>query len=139
MARTILTKDSLFGWIAYGGTLTQKGKQFEVIPRDGLRTRFSAVLPDNRISIELNSNGFAKEQPISITEDFRKITFRLENRNPSTTKKTGVTEIRITCQPFRTPTLVAAGKTIKPVLSNQEWIFTVPIHTDTVNCTLTTH
>jgi len=139
MARTILTKDSIFGWIAYGGTLAHKGKQFEVVPRDGLRTRFSAILPENRISIELNSNGFAKDQPITVSEDFRQISFRLENRNPSITKKSGLTEIRLTCQPLHTPSLVAAGKTIKPVRSEQEWIFTVPIQTEIVNCTLTTH
>jgi hypothetical protein len=84
MAATILTRDSLFGWIAYGGTLTSSGQTIAVIPRDGLRKRFYAILPDNRITLELERDGFSAEKPVTVSKDFRQIAFELENRTGDT-------------------------------------------------------
>jgi len=43
MAATIVADDPLFGLIAYGGTLAATGAHISVVPRDGLRQRFSVV------------------------------------------------------------------------------------------------
>ena len=44
MAATVLANDPVFGWIAYGGLLKESRGSLEVIPRDGLRRRFAAVV-----------------------------------------------------------------------------------------------
>lgn len=82
MATTVLTKDPLFGWIAYGGLLDQNKKGFTIIPRDGLRDRLSIVTENIRTTISLNRDGFAEEKEITITPDLGSISFDLENRTP---------------------------------------------------------
>jgi len=89
MAATVVTRDPLFDWFAYGGTLSISGDVLSVIPRDGLRQRFAAVLPDpqlrwpnvRRFKIELDRDGFAAGVPIVIDKTLHKIAFTLENRS----------------------------------------------------------
>ncbi len=80
MATTVLTNDPLFGWIAYGGLLNRNKNGFTVIPRDGLRDRFSIVTENTRTTISCNRDGFAKEKQIAITPDLASISFVIENR-----------------------------------------------------------
>jgi hypothetical protein len=80
MAATIVTRDPAFGWIAYGGTLAEKGRSLSIVPKDGLRQRFYAVLDDTRIRIELDRDGFAAGKAIVTDRDFKTIKFVLENR-----------------------------------------------------------
>jgi hypothetical protein len=88
MAATVLTHDPIFGWIAYGGALTMDHDSISVIPRDGLRQRFDAVLSDpktpdeltRRLKLELDRDGFAAEQPIAVDKSLSTISFTLENR-----------------------------------------------------------
>jgi hypothetical protein len=87
MAATVVTRDPIFGWVAYGGSLSATNGTLTVIPRDGLRQRFDAIVGDThsstniqRLKLELASDGFAAEQPISLTESLNKISFTLENR-----------------------------------------------------------
>jgi hypothetical protein len=77
---TILAKDPIFGDIAYGGVLTRAGNSVSVIPRDGLRVRFHVVRGDQRVHLELDHDGFAKEQPIAVADDLSRIAFTVENR-----------------------------------------------------------
>jgi Family of unknown function (DUF5695) len=77
---TIVTDDPIFGEIAYGGELTRVGNAVEVIPRDGLRTRFHVVRGEQRLHMELEGDGFAKEQPIEVNDGLTAIRFVLENR-----------------------------------------------------------
>ena len=77
---TILTRDPIFGEIAYGGVLTRAGHGVSVIPRDGLRVRFHVVRDAQRLHMELDHDGFAKEQPIVVSDDLSRIQFTLENR-----------------------------------------------------------
>jgi hypothetical protein len=77
---TILARDPIFGDIAYGGVATRKGQAFEVIPRDGLRVRFHVMRGDQRLHLELDHDGYAKEQPIVVADDLSRIQFTLENR-----------------------------------------------------------
>jgi hypothetical protein len=122
MASTILTRDSLFGWIAYGGTLTPSKKIMEVIPRDGLRKRFYAILPDDRIALELDRDGFAAEQPITVTNDFRRITFNLENR----TNNLHSTNLTVHATLAKRMAVKVNNKSVKAEKSGENWIFALP-------------
>jgi hypothetical protein len=87
MAATVVTRDPIFGWVAYGGALTATNETLTIIPRDGLRQRFDAIVGDaqsptniQRLKLELERDGFAAEQPISLAESLNKIAFTVENR-----------------------------------------------------------
>jgi hypothetical protein len=88
MAATIVTRDPIFDWIAYGGVLTLTNDSLSVVPRDGLRQRFCAVVggPKNlmaniqRLRIELDRDGFAAERTITLDKSLEKISFTVENR-----------------------------------------------------------
>jgi hypothetical protein len=87
MARTLVTEDPLFGWIAYGGTWEEEGDALEVVPRDGLRKRFDVVLPDpraprqraRRLMIELSRDGFVRGEAVRVDKGLDRISFVLEN------------------------------------------------------------
>lgn len=79
-AITVVTKDPLFNWFAYGGNLKDSPQGFEVIPRDGLRQRLAIVLKDFRLKIELDRDGFSAEKPVRLDRNLKKIKFLLENR-----------------------------------------------------------
>ena len=51
-----------------------------VIPRDGLRVRFHVVRDAQRLHMVLDHDGFAKEQPIVVSDDLSRVQFVLENR-----------------------------------------------------------
>lgn len=79
-AKTILTDDPVFGWIAYGGTIKREKKNFFIIPRDGVRSSFSIVSKKNRFSLSLEQDGFAKEEEIVVSSDLNTVSFIIENR-----------------------------------------------------------
>ena len=81
---TILTKDPRFGEFAYGGVSTRTASAVSVIPRDGLRVRFHVVRDDQRLHLELDHDGFAKEQPIVVSDALDRIQFVVENRTGGT-------------------------------------------------------
>ena len=88
MAATVLTRDPIFDWFAYGGTLKVEKNNLRIIPRDGLRQRFSAILSDPknlksavlRFKMELDRDGFAAGKDIVTDKSLKKIAFTLENR-----------------------------------------------------------
>ncbi|HLX70022.1 MAG TPA: DUF5695 domain-containing protein [Verrucomicrobiae bacterium] len=88
MAATVLTRDPIFDWFAYGGTLTTERNSLAIVPRDGLRQRFDAIISGQknskvapqRLKIQLDRDGFAAEQPIMTDKALNKIVFTLENR-----------------------------------------------------------
>ncbi len=123
MAATILTRDSLFGWIAYGGTLTPSEKKMEVIPRDGLRKRFYAILPDNRITLELERDGFAAGKPITISTNFSKISFTLENR----TRDQHTTRLIMHSTHAKALTVKVNNQSIPGIKSGENLIFAIPV------------
>ena len=77
---TIVVRDPVFGEFAYGGVLTRDGRGVRVIPRDGLRVRFHVIRDAQRLHIVLDHDGFAKEQPIVVSDDLSRVQFALENR-----------------------------------------------------------
>ena len=92
MAATIVVRDPVFDWIAYGGALVREGGRLKVLPRDGLRQRFDAVIdapasasgvsagPRRTLKIELERDGFAPETPIDLEIGLKSISFTVENR-----------------------------------------------------------
>ncbi|HYH01404.1 MAG TPA: DUF5695 domain-containing protein [Terriglobales bacterium] len=87
MASTILTRDPLFDWTVYGGELSQEGGKFAIVPKDGLRQRFAAVVPDEHgatqtrtLKLELDRDGFAAGQAIVTDQKLGNLSFTLENR-----------------------------------------------------------
>jgi hypothetical protein len=83
-AQTVLTDDPLFGWFAYGGTLKKQGRSFLVEPRDGVRSRFSAVTSGPRFTVEMERDGFASGKEIKVSRSMRKVDFIIENRSGDT-------------------------------------------------------
>ncbi|GAB4246926.1 MAG: DUF5695 domain-containing protein [Acidobacteriota bacterium] len=89
MARTLVTRDPLFGWFAYGGSWVEEEDLLRVVPRDGVRRRLDVVLPDpylpfpdglRRLRIELERDGFAAGAEILVGKDLDHISLQLENR-----------------------------------------------------------
>jgi Family of unknown function (DUF5695) len=89
MAATIVTRDPIFGWIAYGGAMTDQGAILAVNPRDGLRRRLDVVIPDarlpfaedlSRLKVELERDGFASQGTIAIDKRLARVAFAIENR-----------------------------------------------------------
>ena len=81
MAATVLTDDPLFGWTALGGTLEESAGRFYVIPRDGVRNRFSLVTESQRLTVELDRDGFQWETAIAVDKDLGAMQFMIENRS----------------------------------------------------------
>ena len=78
---TIVTRDPVFGEFAYGGVLTRAAGSVSVIPRDGLRVRFHVVRDAQRLQMELDHDGFAKDQPVILSDALDRIQFTVENRS----------------------------------------------------------
>jgi hypothetical protein len=100
MAATIVARDPVFGWIAYGGAMKEGEKTLEVDPRDGLRRRFQVIIPDpslpfpediRRLKIELGRDGFLAGGLIFMDKDLRRISFIVENRTADAHR----TEVRL--------------------------------------------
>lgn len=80
MAATVLTRDPLFDWLAYGGTLNITGERLSIIPRDGLRKRFCAILAGQRLRIALDRDGFAAGKPFITDTSLKRVRCIVENR-----------------------------------------------------------
>jgi hypothetical protein len=89
MAATIVTRDPVFGWFAYGGAMTEREEELEINPRDGLRRRFDIIIPDvalpfpediRRLKVELGRDGFAADGLIVLDKTLGRISFTVENR-----------------------------------------------------------
>jgi hypothetical protein len=88
MAATVVTRDPIFGWVAYGGVVAATNADLSVVPRDGLRQRFDAIVGDakgptndiQRLKIELDRDGFAAGEAIRFDNSLKTISLVLENR-----------------------------------------------------------
>jgi len=81
IAESILTRDPVFGWIAYGGKFIENREGFSILPADGIRSRFSLVTADRRISVALDRDGFASGESIRVSARLDRIRFEVENRS----------------------------------------------------------
>lgn len=95
MAATVVARDPVFGWIAYGGRLEETRGELAVEPHDGVRRRLAAVVPGPadaqplRLKIELERDGFAAGRRITIDKSLRRTGFVVENRT-SDAHRTGI-------------------------------------------------
>jgi hypothetical protein len=123
MAATVLTRDPIFDWFAYGGTLTAEKNSLAIVPRDGLRQRFDAIIPDlknskapQRLKIELDRDGFAAEEPIMTDKALDRIAFTLENR----TGDEHTTGLWLSCPAGSSCTVLQDGNKVA-LMSTQNW------------------
>lgn len=82
-ARTLVADDPIFGRFCFGGTLEEEGDVLRVVPRDGVRRRFHAMLGTARLHMESEVDRFAADEPIVMRGDGSEIRFRLEAVDPS--------------------------------------------------------
>ncbi len=82
-AATVLADDPIFGRFCFGGEWTKRSGKIEVIPKDGLRRRFHAMLNGGKLHVTLDSDRFAGAQPIILKEDLSELRFQLETDNPT--------------------------------------------------------
>lgn len=104
---TVVTRDPVFGEFAYGGALTRTANGVSVIPRDGLRVRFHVVRGEQRLHLELDRDGFAREQPVVVSDSLDRVEFHLENR----TSGAHSTTLSVAGLPAGTYTVTADGRT----------------------------
>jgi hypothetical protein len=125
MAATIVTRDPIFGWFTYGGSMSEQGNELTVIPRDGLRRRLQAVIPDvslpfaediRRFKLELERDGLIADGAITMDKALQKIAFTLENRT-ATAHKTGV---RISIPVHTRYAMTQDGKPV-PLVQSGNW------------------
>ncbi|TWT75727.1 hypothetical protein Pla123a_32370 [Posidoniimonas polymericola] len=82
-ARTILSDDPVFGRICFGGSASNATDDaIGVVPRDGVRRRFSALIGGRAFHLELKQNRFAKAQAILVKPELSRISFRVEADAP---------------------------------------------------------
>ncbi|MEI8373431.1 MAG: DUF5695 domain-containing protein [Planctomycetota bacterium] len=81
-ACTVLFDDPLFGLLAYGGEVCEDDGGIRIIPRDGVRQRFHAVMGGRRLHLALDRDGFASGQPILLSRELDRLSFTLESRAP---------------------------------------------------------
>lgn len=87
-ARTVIADDPLFGRVCFGGEWRETGggavpAGVEVVPRDGVRRRFHAMLAGGRLHIETEVDRFAADRPVFVAEDTSELRFELESGNPA--------------------------------------------------------
>ncbi len=83
-AATVLADDPIFGRFCFGGewSLGNDGR-LSIIPKDGLRRRFHAMLDAGRLHLEVEGVRFVADQPIVVPPNLAAIQFQLESDDPS--------------------------------------------------------
>ena len=107
-AATILADDPIFGRFCFGGDWRATPAGIDVIPKDGLRRRFHALLNDQRVHMILDRDRYAASSPIELKEDFSQVRFRLESDNP----RNHLTTLRVSGLPSGSYVLQIGQKTI---------------------------
>jgi hypothetical protein len=82
-AATVLTDDPIFGRFCFGGAWRKTSNGLVVLPKDGVRRRFHAMLDRGRCHLICDSDRFPAAQPIVVKEDLSEVRFALESNNPA--------------------------------------------------------
>ena len=94
-AATVVADDPVFGLVALGGKLEDKGDGIEVVPRDGLRVRFHLMAsPERRLHVEFEQGRLAKGKAVIIKKDGSEIILQVEGRAEDKVEARGTTEPR---------------------------------------------
>jgi hypothetical protein len=81
-AATIVADDPIFGRFCFGGMLQTNGSNMEIVPLDGIRRRFHALLTNGTIHLVLQNDRFASNAAIVLQNDFSQVSFQIESDNP---------------------------------------------------------
>ena len=81
-ARTVIADDPIFGRFCFGGDWQEAGEALEILPKDGVRRRFHAMLDTGRLHLGSEADRFHFERPILLQGDLTEIRFQLESDNP---------------------------------------------------------
>lgn len=81
-ARTVIADDPVFGRVCFGGDASLDGDLVSVVPKDGVRRRFHALLDAGRLHLESEVDRFAAGERIMVGDDLAELRFRLESDNP---------------------------------------------------------
>jgi len=122
-ARTVLADDPIFGRFCYGGTWRVGQTALEVVPKDGVRRRFHALIGGRRLHVTLASDRFASAKPISVNEGLTKIEFDVESDNG------GPHQTRLALRAatgFRVTARVGAGEIKADAKPNEEVSVAIP-------------
>jgi hypothetical protein len=82
-AATVLADDPIFGRFCFGGDARATAAGIEVVPKDGLRQRFHAMLTGGKLQLRLAADRFGALQPMVVAADCSGISFVLESDNPA--------------------------------------------------------
>lgn len=80
-ARTVLADDPLFGRICLGGDWRTVNSMINVLPNDGVRRRFHALIGGKRLHVILSSDRFAQGRPVMVNEALTTMQFDVESDN----------------------------------------------------------
>ena len=80
-AATVLADDPIFGRFCYGGSWQQVSTNLQVIPMDGVRRRFHAMLNNGAVHAIIDTDRFALSQPVTLASDVSALSFTLETGN----------------------------------------------------------
>jgi len=123
-AATILADDPIFGRFCYGGDFRERHGLIEIVPKDGVRRRFHALLNQKWIHFVSDTDRFPSDQPIVLKEDLSEMRFQLESDNPAP----HVARIHFSAPAGKYIIRDAHGVTAEVLLSNgQETIFDLPM------------
>jgi len=81
-AATIVADDPIFGRFCFGGSIQTNASAMNIVPLDGIRRRFHALLTDGTLHVMLDADRFASNQAIVLNTDLSGITFQIESDNP---------------------------------------------------------
>ncbi len=82
-AATVLADDPIFGRFCFGGDWRQTSDAIEIVPRDGLRRRFHALLDEGKLSLLLDGDRFAAAEPIVLKNDLTRLQLCVDTDNPA--------------------------------------------------------
>ncbi|MGA2557716.1 MAG: DUF5695 domain-containing protein, partial [Verrucomicrobiota bacterium] len=82
-AATVLADDPIFGRFCFGGLVQTNGSAMEIVPLDGIRRRFHALLSNGTLHVMLDADRFASNQPLALNSDLSGITVQIESDNPA--------------------------------------------------------
>jgi Family of unknown function (DUF5695) len=123
---TVVVNDPIFGDYAYGGILTRAKDSVKVLAHDGLRMRLHVIRDKQRFHLTLDNDGFAADQPITISDSLNNVAFRVENR----AARPHSTEMRITGLPAGNYAITVDGKQVATAAgSDKEQILHIPLPT----------
>jgi hypothetical protein len=80
-AATVLADDPIFDRFCFGGDWRKRPAGVEVVPKDGLRRRFHAMLHNGKLHLLLDSDRFVAGEPIKLDDGLTGVRFSLESEN----------------------------------------------------------